>query len=102
MLATLTDSGEDVLQRADSYDVLGRSAYHLVRFVSDGDDRLFLFVVSHNARLVEHNALAADGNDDIGCSQIYSYIKCHFFLLFIPRKRLSILSCKMNYITFWG
>ena len=44
---------------------VGRMVDHVLGFVADGQHAMRAFLDSHNGRLVDHNALARDGDQGI-------------------------------------
>src|SRR3954449_7304055 len=67
--------GDDaVLQRADGHDVARRTADHPLRLGADGEDPRGVGVDRDDARLVEHDALAADVDEGVGGAEVHGHV----------------------------
>src|SRR3954471_20499461 len=67
--------GDDaVLQRPDRHDVAGGAADHPLRLGADGEDPGGVGVDRDHARLVEHDALAADVDEGVGGAEVHGHV----------------------------
>jgi hypothetical protein len=65
-----------VAQRPDRLDVAGRAADHLLRFLADREDLLAPAIDGDrdHRRLVQHDALALDVHQRIGCAEVDRHV----------------------------
>ena len=75
------------MQRMLGGKCVGRMVDHVLGFVADGQHAMRAFLDSHNGRLVDHNALARDGDQGIRGAKVNGHVTRH--LASEPREKIQ-------------